>query len=140
MAGRCSQLGPLICCSSSRTHAAGSFHPEQRELVFDIDLTDYDDVRSCGSGGHICTACWPFMAAAVQACARHEGDLSWWTMLLADVGPVWSLEHIIYALAQAACSNVMQLSRHTVQMCAKPGMMLSLLPCRCSAGTCMDTC
>ena len=34
--------------------------------MFDIDLTDYDDVRTCGKGGHICSACWPFMAAAVQ--------------------------------------------------------------------------
>ena len=34
--------------------------------MFDIDLTDYDDVRTCGKEGHICTACWPLMAVAVE--------------------------------------------------------------------------
>lgn len=34
--------------------------------MFDIDLTDYDNVRTCGTGGHICTRCWPLMAVAIQ--------------------------------------------------------------------------
>ena len=46
------------------------FVPVERELVFDIDLTDYDDVRSCGKEGHICTRCWPLMALAVQVRAE----------------------------------------------------------------------
>ena len=46
------------------------FAPVERELVFDIDLTDYDDVRTCGKEGHICNACWPLMAVAVEV-KRH---------------------------------------------------------------------
>ncbi len=43
------------------------FRPVQRELVFDIDLTDYDDVRRCGcSGAQICRTCWTSMAAALK--------------------------------------------------------------------------
>lgn len=53
-------------CSSICCNADGKFYPVSRELVFDIDLTDYDDVRTCGSGGHICNSCWPLMAVAIQ--------------------------------------------------------------------------
>jgi DNA primase small subunit len=46
---------------------AGKFLPVQRELVFDIDLTDYDEVRQCGcSGAKICNICWGFMKMAVK--------------------------------------------------------------------------
>jgi DNA primase small subunit len=43
------------------------FQPNQRELVFDIDLTDYDGVRKCGcSGAKICNICWKMMNMAVK--------------------------------------------------------------------------
>ena len=51
------------------------FHPVERELVFDIDLTDYDDVRTCGDGGHICSRCWPFMALAIKVSGRGLWEL-----------------------------------------------------------------
>ncbi|KAF5828599.1 hypothetical protein DUNSADRAFT_17335 [Dunaliella salina] len=46
------------------------FAPRERELVFDIDLTDYDDVRTCGKEGHICNDCWPLMAVAIKVIDR----------------------------------------------------------------------
>ncbi len=36
-----------------------------RELVFDLDLTDYDDIRTCGKGkDHVCRNCWPLIVDA----------------------------------------------------------------------------
>lgn len=46
--------------------STADFRPEQRELVFDIDLTDYDDIRTCCEGAAICHRCWQFMVAAVK--------------------------------------------------------------------------
>jgi len=45
---------------------ASEFQPVERELVFDIDLSDYDDVRTSGSGAYISERCWKFMIAAVK--------------------------------------------------------------------------
>lgn len=49
----------------------------RRELVFDVDLNDYRDVRfCCGSTATCCTACWPLAhAAAVLLDALLRADL-----------------------------------------------------------------
>ncbi|GLT78109.1 hypothetical protein SLA2020_496550 [Shorea laevis] len=42
------------------------FTAVERELVFDIDISDYDDVRYCCKGADVCLDCWPLMTIAIK--------------------------------------------------------------------------
>ncbi|KAA8528242.1 hypothetical protein F0562_035507 [Nyssa sinensis] len=64
-------IGPVYSVDPAKRHAyaqAGDnvFTPVERELVFDVDITDYDDVRYCCSGADICLDCWPLMTVAIK--------------------------------------------------------------------------
>ena len=65
-------IGPVynIKPKESKNLILEVFKAEERELVFDIDMTDYDEVRTCCTGADICPNCWPFMIIAAKILNR----------------------------------------------------------------------
>ncbi|KEG10229.1 DNA primase small subunit [Trypanosoma grayi] len=59
-------VGAVYTIRPNQKQSVASILPVERELVFDIDMSDYDSVRSCCSGKSICRYCWAWMA-----CAAH---------------------------------------------------------------------
>merc|ERR1712142_192745 len=63
------------------------FKEVQRELVFDIDISDYDDVRRCCQGAKVCSRCWPLMEIAVKVLKRTlNNDFGWKKLLFVFSG------------------------------------------------------
>ncbi|KKK24305.1 DNA primase small subunit [Aspergillus rambellii] len=62
------EIGPVYNANprDRKTMRAGQLKPVSKELVFDIDLTDYDDIRTCCEGANICEKCWAFVTMAIK--------------------------------------------------------------------------
>lgn len=62
------EIGPVYSANPTdrRQLRKAAFYPVQKELVFDIDLTDYDDIRTCCDKANICNKCWSFVTVAIK--------------------------------------------------------------------------
>lgn len=62
------EIGPVYSANPRDRKALQkkAFKPIEKELVFDIDLTDYDDIRTCCTKANICNKCWGFITVAIR--------------------------------------------------------------------------
>ncbi|MCJ1403379.1 hypothetical protein MMC11_006602 [Xylographa trunciseda] len=63
------EIGPVYSTNPrdrKTLRKASTFKPIAKELVFDIDLTDYDEIRTCCDKANICHKCWNFVTMAVK--------------------------------------------------------------------------
>ncbi|WEW60139.1 p48 polypeptide of DNA primase [Emydomyces testavorans] len=63
------EIGPVYSANPrdrKSLRKSSAFRPVSKELVFDIDLTDYDDIRTCCEKANICPKCWAFVTMAIK--------------------------------------------------------------------------
>ncbi|KAG0130725.1 hypothetical protein HOY82DRAFT_486292 [Tuber indicum] len=62
------EIGPVYSANprDRKTLHKSAFRPLSKELVFDIDLTDYDEIRTCCDKANICNLCWNFITVAIK--------------------------------------------------------------------------
>ncbi|MES1920177.1 p48 polypeptide of DNA primase, variant 2 [Bonamia ostreae] len=60
------EIGPIYSHKPSEKEKYPNFCATAKELVFDIDISDYNDIRTCCSENRICRDCWLLMACCIR--------------------------------------------------------------------------
>ena len=105
-------IGAIYNVLPTQHKEAETFFPQEKEIVFDIDMTDYDDIRTCCQEAKLCDKCWKYMIVAYEILDQ---------ILKEDFG----FQNILYAFsefelpAKDKCSD----------KCAKPLNVSIAYPC-----------
>jgi len=63
------EIGPVYTATPDKNKVLKKdvFKPVERELIFDLDMNDYDDIRTCCSGASVCKKCALFFVVLTLA-------------------------------------------------------------------------
>jgi DNA primase small subunit len=66
------EIGPVYSAKPKdrRTVQKTAFRPVEREFVLDVDMDDYNSIRTCCNDKKVCRRCWRFIAVAVKILDR----------------------------------------------------------------------
>ncbi|KAN0012414.1 hypothetical protein ACTFIU_007715 [Dictyostelium citrinum] len=59
-------IGPICSWEPSKLSTVSDYHPVSKELVFDIDVDDYNPIRICCGSTSLCEKCWGFLAVSAE--------------------------------------------------------------------------
>ena len=63
------EIGPIYTTNPrdrKTLRKSSAFRPLSKEITLDLDLTDYDDIRTCCNGANICPKCWAFATMSIK--------------------------------------------------------------------------
>ena len=79
-------IGAMYNVLPTEHKTADPFFAQEKEIVFDIDMNDYDDIRTCCQEAKLCSKCWKYMIVAYKILDK---------ILKEDFG----FKHILYAFS-----------------------------------------
>lgn len=59
------EIGPVYSGTLERGKE-GKGGAEKRELIFDLDMDDFSEIRNCCEGANICEKCWVYMYSGIK--------------------------------------------------------------------------
>lgn len=61
------EIGAVYDKSPKQKSSRGSQDAQEKEFIIDIDMDEYDKVRTCCEGSTVCRKCWKFLAVACKS-------------------------------------------------------------------------